>query len=58
MKISFGKTLSNTEVIKKEESLNLAAISFIENGKELNIIDNAVISNEDLYQEKDNELDK
>lgn len=42
----------------KQQSLNLAAMSFVESEKELHVIDEAVISNEDLHKDVENEIDK
>ena len=42
----------------KKGTLKLGAISFIENEKSVHVIEQAVISNEDLYKNKETEIER
>lgn len=65
--IGWNKTLTNirdnlivTAMFEKPRTgrLKLGAISFIENDKDIKVIDNAVISNEDLYISKETDIER
>ena len=43
---------------KRTGILNLGAITFVENDKEIKVLDNVVISNEDLHIKKENDLER
>ena len=49
-----------TAVFEKERTgrLKLGAISFVENEKDVKVIDNVVISNEDLHKSKENDIER
>ena len=42
----------------KKGTLKLGAISFVENDKSLHVIEQAVITNEDLYKNKEQEVER
>lgn len=46
------------EKSKDASSLKLGAISFVKNDKEINVIETAVITNEDLNKNKDTNIDR
>ena len=65
--VGWNKPLTNindnmfiTAVFEKAKttSLKLGAMTFIKNDNEINIIDNAVITNKDLYVEKENDVER
>ena len=65
--IGWSKPLTNindnlivTAVFEKPRTgvLKLGAISFIENEKDIKIIDNSVITNEDLYINKETDVER
>lgn len=65
--VGWNKPLTNindnmivTAVFEKPKngSLKLGAISFIENDKEIKVIESVVITNEDLYIEKDTDIER
>lgn len=65
--VGWNKPLTNvsdnmivTAVFEKPKngSLKLGAISFIENEKDIKVIESAVITNEDLYINKDTDIER
>ena len=65
--VGWNKPLTNvndnmfiTAVFEKTKtaSLKLGAMTFIKNNDEVKIIDNAVITNKDLYVEKENDVER
>ena len=65
--IGWNKSLKNindnlivTAVFEKAKkgNLRLGAMSFIENGKEIHVIENAVITNEDLHKDKETDIER
>lgn len=65
--IGWNKSLTNindnlivTAVFEKERTgkLKLGAMSFIENGKDIKVIEDAVITNEDLHINKETDIER